>query len=75
MGASESADRIVDTGQAGFLLALTVSSVFFALGISVAMFGLTTTYLVTTADVVGVVGTGVVMMVLGVAGAYVTLTP
>lgn len=75
MGVSESANRIVDTGQAGFLLALTVSSVLFALGISVAMFGLTTTYLVSTADVVGVVGTGVLMMLLGIAGAYAALSP
>lgn len=75
MGVSESANRIVDTGQAGFLLALTVSSVLFALGISVVLFGLTTTYLVTFADKVGVVGTGVVMIALGVGGAYATLSP
>lgn len=75
MGVSESANRIVDTGQAGFLLVLTVSSVLFALGISVAIFGITTSYLPTATDVVGVVGSGLLMMILGVAGAYWALSP
>lgn len=75
MSVSESANRIVDTGQAGFLLVLTVCSVLFALGLSVAIFGLTTPYLVTTTDVIGVVGTGTFMMLFGIAGAYWALTP
>lgn len=75
MTVSDSTNRIVDTGQAGFLLVLTVCSVLFALGLSIVIFGLTTTYLVTFADVIGVVGTGALMMVSGIAGAYWALSP
>jgi len=75
MSISNSDSSITDTGQAGFLLALTVCSVLVALGFSVTIFGLTTPYLVTTTDVVGVVGTGLAMIVFGAAGAYRVLTP
>ncbi|USZ70186.1 hypothetical protein NGM10_18005 (plasmid) [Halorussus salilacus] len=75
MSVSNSDRSITDTGQAGFLLALTVCSVLFALGFSVMIFGLTTPYLVTTADVVGVTATGIAMILLGSMGFYRLLSP
>lgn len=74
MSATETRERIADSGQAGFLLALSVGSLMFAFGISITLFGLTTTYLVTTVDKIGVVGTGLALLVVGAAVVYATLS-
>lgn len=74
MPTTETQDRITDTGQAGFLLPLSVSSVVFAIGISIIIFGLTTPYLISFADKIGVVVVGLVSTAAGAAGAYAALS-
>jgi|GEM_PF-4323534 len=74
MSATETRDRITDSGQGGFLLALSVGALLFAFGISITLFGVTTTYLVTAMDKIGVVGTGIAMIAVGAAVVYATLS-
>ncbi|MEE6209885.1 hypothetical protein U3A55_06945 [Salarchaeum sp. III] len=74
MPATETQDRITDTGQAGFLLLLSVSSVVFAIGISITLLGLTTPYLSSLTDKIAVVAVGVAAMTGGAAGAYTALS-
>ncbi|GAA0657547.1 hypothetical protein [Salarchaeum japonicum] len=74
MPATESQNRITDTGQAGFLLLLSVSCVVFAVGISITLLGLTTPYLISLTDKIAVVAVGIAAILGGATGAYTALS-
>lgn len=74
MSPTKSAERIQATGHRRFIALLLLSTVAFAFGFSILLFGLTTNYLISFADRVGVVGVGTLLLVGGAASAYRTLT-
>lgn len=74
MPTTQTERRIVSSGQRRFFATLVVASVLFALGFSVTLFGLTTDYLVSFSDRIGVVAVGCVMLLVGAYGAYRTLS-
>lgn len=74
MPTTQTKRRIDSSGQGRFIATLVVAAVLVALGFSVTLFGLSTDYLVTFVDRVGVVGVGVAMLLLGGLGASRTLS-
>lgn len=73
MPTSQTKRRIAASGHRRFIATLVVAAVLFALGFSVTLFGLTTRYLVTFADRLGVVAVGLGMLAVGAGLAYRTL--
>lgn len=65
--------RVRDAGLKRFIAKLVLSGLLVAFGFSIALFGLTSKYLVTTFDQVATIATGVGLMALGGIVAYLTL--
>lgn len=74
MGANiKKINQVTHSSQKRFIFSLMLSSVSFAIGVSIFLFGISTEYLVTTTDRFGVIGTGFALMLAGCGGAYLTL--
>lgn len=74
MGANiKKLDQATNSSQKRFIFSLILSSVSFAIGVSIFLFGISTEYLVTTTDRFGVIGTGIALMLAGCGGVYLTL--
>lgn len=74
MGANtKKINRGIHSSQKRFIFLLILSTVSFAFGVSIFLFGISTEYLVTTTDRFGVIGTGFALMLAGCGGVYLTL--